>query len=183
MSFQRTQDIAARLVKAEEELKRLKTSQIIGGENMGYFEYIVPNLSHTVAPRLQEGQMAWALLVFDCSTPFPLVSMELDVYENGVYKPNPYMMNGTAYGATRDSACIYTFLAQENAAASYWEREIVYNIAGKQISSSEPRNYFYQVSFTNRTDASVTVELRNIKIRTSHSGVVYGEMRTGDWWD
>ena len=162
-----SQDIARRIVKAQEELKSLKATQIIGGDNMGYYEYPVPDYNFTL-----EGRYGKELVfIFACDTAFPLCSVEFRIYEN--YKPNPWQGNPAPDGASKDSDCIYTFIDGELLPSYWWADDVTITTAGRTFDSSDPKCVMFMVSVANRTTSTVNVSFRNIRFRTTHPGVTF----------
>lgn len=168
MSSQDITNLTKRVIQAEEELKQLKATQIIGGENMGYYEYTLPDMTYNLAARGYWG----LILIFACSGPFPLCSMEFKIYENGVYKPNPYQANPAPYNANKDSIATYSFVDGEMIPSVLWEDTAEYNLNGRTFSTDDPKNVMSLVMFTNRsTSSGVEISFRDIKFRTTHPGV------------
>lgn len=164
MSYQAQPDLAQRLVKAQQELKSLKATQILGGENMGYREYHIDGGEVTLG---RYGYGAVAIVVW-ANGSFPLASVELDIYENGTLIKTPWANAPRPYGAAGQGNVNYTFCQQDNAAGLMWANEFIVEDRGGEFSFSNPRCFGYLIEMNNRTQDSRTVRFDNIKIRCTH---------------
>ena len=134
---------------------------------MGYYEYTLPDYDFTLEGR----HFREFVFIFSCDSAFPLCSVELKIYENGVYKPNPYQGNPAPDGATKSSDCTYTFIDGEMLPSYWWTDDVVITTAGRTFDSSDPKCVIFMVSVTNRQTSNVSVSFKNIKFRTTHPGV------------
>ncbi len=167
-------DIPHRLVNAREQLKQLKASQILGGDNMNYFEYTPPDLSHQFPGSGLDQWDRLLLLTFESEQPFPLVSIECDIYENGVLVTNPRSMSPSPHNVSQSSVCFYDYLDNDMLIVTMNETGY-FTINGRRLKIGDPKVYMYGL-YISPSGATVTVSIRNIKIRTSCAGIACATM-------
>ena len=167
-SHSQTDDLVDRVVQAQEELKRLKHTQIIGGEGMGYYEYYLDGGSYSLPNRRYWG----FFIFFIAESDFPLISVEYDIYENGTKVTGTWGTSPVPYGGVRNSLCAYDTFEKETLGPSMWEDEVSYNVNGRIVSTNDTNVGIFMTTFNNtRSSDAVNVSFRNIKIRSTIPGV------------
>lgn len=169
MSYQVQADLVKRVVNAQQELKSLKTTQILGGENMGYYEYNISGGSVT----LGRYGTSWVAIVVWTNGAFPLASIELDIYENDTLIKNPWANAPRPYGAAGSGNVSYTFCQQDNAAGLMWMDDYYVEDRGTKYSFSDPRCFGYLIEMHSRVTDSRTIRFDNIKIRCTHEAMCF----------
>lgn len=166
MSYQ-ANDFANRIVKAQTSLQALKSSQIIGGDNMSYHEYNINGVSLSIPHQ----NYKYIAIVVEATSAFPLVSIQTDIYENGNQIMNcngscPIPNNGN-----RSSLLRYAFIQTDSLITVFWANG--FNIQGKSINFNDPTYYIYAIETSNYSGNTVQFEIRNIKIKSSHRATCF----------
>lgn len=151
--------LATKIARFREKIKRLKATQIIGGDNMGYYEYTTQNASYT----LNAHSGVEFYIIVEAEKPFPLVSVELDLYENGELRKNPYSANSIPYNASRYSTLSYNFI--DLSTSGNYDHNV--RVDSIWYSTDSPNTHIELVTAGNYNNPATTVELKNIKIRTT----------------
>ena len=158
-------NLTDRVVKAQEDMKRLKATQIVGSSNISYYEYRLPRMESTV----QQSSGKYFLFLVSSKTPFPLVSIEFKIQEqssgNWVDRPNPWGSSPTAYDAQRDSSGVYSCYDNESIISIMWGVNYL-DLYGRRFNFSDPSVYGYLV-YVGSTQSSTTFAFDNILVRTS----------------
>lgn len=169
MSFQSETNLTNRVVKAQEELKKLKATQIIGGEGMGYYEYRLDGGAYNLANRNY-----WGFFIFFAAiSEFPLLSVEYELYENGNRVMNPFGGAPIPYDGAKNSLCVYTGYERETIGPAIWVGKIDYKVNGRIISTEDPSCGIWALEMSNQSGSTVKIEIKNIKIRSTLPGVAY----------
>ena len=160
-------NLVKRIIDAQEELRKLKATQIIGGEGMGYYEYPLEGGEYNIANR-----GTWAFFIFFVAvSDFPLMSVEYELYENNNRVRNPLGAAPAPYGGASSSICRYSFLERETIGPSIWVGQVDYQVDGRVISTGDPACGIWMTEFQNYSGNTVKVSFRNIKIRSTLPGV------------
>lgn len=160
--------IVQKLVKAEEDLKHLQTSQFIGDDNLSYFEYVAPDMNLT----LNTSDMRFFVIVFYSEYGLPLVSCEYSIYEDGVLRPYP---RGSAapYGNAVNSTCMYEMMDGLGVLPRTQGASGV-RLNGATYQFSDPKvNQYMIVPSRLSTTTSTAIRIGNIKIKSTSSGIVH----------
>ena len=167
MSYQ-ANDFANRIVKAQTNLQTLKSSQIIGGDNMGYHEYNIDGVSLSI-PNRSYKQIA---IVVEASSAFPLVSIQTDIYENGNQVVNCSALNTPIpYNTGSSSLLRYEFIQPDSLVTAFWANG--FNLQGKDIYFNDPAYYSYVIYVDNYSGSTVGLDIKNIRIRSSHRAACF----------
>lgn len=169
MSSLSENNISNRIVKAQEELKRLKATQIIGGEGMGYYEYGLDGGEYNLGNRGTWGFFIFFVAVSD----FPLLSVEYEMYENDNRIMNPRTNSPAPYNASKSSICTYNAYERETIGPALWVGQIDYKVNGRIISTADPACGIWVTEMTNYSGNTVKIGFKNIKIRSTLPGVAY----------
>lgn len=95
-----------KLTNLKENALRLKTKQLAGYDNSRIYKYVdAVEFTENITP---SSYAAGHVLELEAESPFPLVSVTVKIYENGVYKPNPRYLNIIPPGETRSSLASYS---------------------------------------------------------------------------
>lgn len=152
-----TNSLAKIINELKKETDSLKATQIIGYDDSVCYEY-----EYTIEKTLSDYYLNYTF-TFTGTQAFPLMVISLQIYENGVLKPNPkdgmYAYNGPGY-SDMNSICSY-LLADSNTAFSEGF-----------VPPLKPTNVRQQTLSINRS-GSAPVALKIIaKIKTTYPGYV-----------
>lgn len=159
-----------RLVKAQMSLQQLKATQIIGGDNMQCHFYDLP----TVTGSLDYHQYHNQLLFIYSKVPFPLVSLEYELWENdGGWVKRLYPYGGIApYGQANLSSMNYEFVGNESITNYTWGAKTV-TIGGVTYNLNDPNLYLFLTVVNNsRTNSTKQYKFDKIKVRCSSLATV-----------
>ena len=171
-------DLVHRVIKAQNDIRYLKTSQILGGDNFGFHLYTPQPISGSIAYR---GYKNFVILIYSTNN-FPLVSVELDLYENGNRVVYPYSNIIPPYGESPSSLMTWNFIEQLSIPNwGYGTEGLKY--VGRNYMLDDPRVKIFAIELeNNRSNSTKTYRIDNIKVRCTSDAIVFaGEVQESDW--